>query len=161
MNAKEFTTEAVTLPMTYGERLRQALTKAGKDRKELAHALGCKVQTIGMVVTGGGKAERMLSAPNNAKAARFLRVDSHWLATDEGTMEIKLDTQGKELAGLSADAVEIAVYFDMLVDKTDRTRAYVTVMAEILKVLAEREKKNAAQATSSPAEAVNPKKQRV
>lgn len=145
--------------MTYGERLQKALEKSGKDRKELAHALGCTVQAVGMVITGGGKAERMLSTPYNARAARFLRVDSHWLATNEGTMEIKLDTQGKELAGLSPDAVEIAVYYDMLADKADRTRAYVAVMAEILKVLAEREKKNAAQATSAPAESANPKKQ--
>ena len=161
MNAKEFTKEFVPLPMTYGERLQKALEKSGKDRKELAHALGCKVQTIGMVVTGGGKAERMLSAPNNAKAARFLRVDSHWLATNEGTMETKLDMQGKELAGLSADAVELAVYFDKLTDNGDRTVAYVAAMAEILKVLADREKKNAAQATSAPAESANLKKQRV
>ena len=145
--------------MTYGERLQKALDNSGKDRKELAYALGCTVQAIGMVITGGGKAERMLSTPYNAKAARFLQVSSHWLATNEGVMDVKLDAQGKELAGLSPDAVEIAVYYDMLADKSGRTRAYVAVMAEILKVLAEREKKNADPATSAPAESVNPKTQ--
>ena len=46
-------------------------------------------------------------------------------------------------ANLSDDALEIATYFDKLVDPGDRTRAYVASMSEILKVLAEREAKRA------------------
>jgi antitoxin HigA-1 len=160
MKTIEFTEEPVGLPMTYGERLQKALDKAGRDRKELAHAAGCTVQAIGIVITGGGKAERMLSAPNHVRAARFLRVDSYWLATGEGAMEVKLDAQGKELASLSADAMEIAVYFDKLTDKTDRTIAYVQAMAAILKALAEREVKNAAPATEAPAAVASPGKSR-
>ncbi len=68
--------------MTYGARLDTALLNAGQARKALALALDCKVQAIGMVISGNG----YLSVPNHAKAARFLQVNSHWLATGEGAM---------------------------------------------------------------------------
>ena len=61
--------------MTYGQRLKKAMVAANKSRKELAALLECTVQAIGMVITGGGKLERGLSAENNVKAARYLKVD--------------------------------------------------------------------------------------
>lgn len=147
--------------MTYGKRLQKALKATGKSRKQLAGALDCTVQAIGMVITGGGKAERGLSAENNARAARFLRIDSHWLATGEGEMKSKTADLPKDRASLSEDALELGVYFDHLTDPGDRTRAYVAAMAVILKIEAERAELNAVQATATPDPSANPKKQPV
>lgn len=146
--------------MTYGKRLEKSLLAANKTRKELAAALECKVQAIGMVITGAGKAERSLSGKNNVKAAKFLKVDSYWLATGAGDPKPKYSEQQKEISTLSADAIEIGVYFDKLTDPGDRTMAYVAAMAEILKVLAERQAVSAAAATDTPAASESPKKQR-
>lgn len=161
MDENTFTNELVTLGMTYGKRLDKALEAADKTRKELACALACTPQSIGMVITGAGKSERFLSVQNHAEAARFLRVDSYWLATGKGTMKASANELQKALSLLSADAVEIATYFDMLKNADDRTRAYVASMAEILKVLAECEAKSADQPTDAPAPAENPEKRSV
>jgi len=72
--------------MSYGMRLQQALEVAGKDRKALAEALGMSVQAVGQVITGGRSGTQMFNAENSAKAARFLGVEHHWLATGEGEM---------------------------------------------------------------------------
>lgn len=66
--------------MTYGRRLAEALQLANKERKELARHLDVSVQAIGQVINGTGA----LTAFNNAHAARYLRVDPHWLATGDG-----------------------------------------------------------------------------
>lgn len=72
--------------MTYGSRLKQALASAGRDRAALAAELGVSVQAVGQVVTGGRSGTQTFTASNNVKAARFLNVDPHWLATGEGEM---------------------------------------------------------------------------
>lgn len=82
------------------------MATAKKSRKELASTLGCPVQASGMVITGGGKRERGLSAENNVKAARYLGVDSDWLATGEGEMTPSAPLRNTEK--LSEDALEIA-----------------------------------------------------
>lgn len=79
--------------MTYGARLQQAMDAKGVDRKTLASAIGVTPHAIGMVITGGGREERWLSRENNQKAAKFLKVDSHWLFTGDGEMAISGATQ--------------------------------------------------------------------
>jgi len=69
------------MPSTFGQRLELALKLAEKDRSALAEATDLTVQAIGQVIQGKTKA---LTAENSAKAARFLKVDSYWLATGEG-----------------------------------------------------------------------------
>lgn len=69
--------------MNYGDRLRTALAYAKKERKELGQALEISVQAVGDAIRGKTKA---FTAENNAKAAAFLRVNAHWLATGEGDM---------------------------------------------------------------------------
>ena len=155
--ASIFTTKVVGLEMTYGKRLNQALEATKKSRKQLASELGCSVQAIGMVITGAGGIERTLSALNNVKAAKFLRVDSYWLATGEG--EMTLGASGGKTANLSNDALDLAIYFDKITDDGDRTIAYVAAMAEILKVLAARDAKSSAPTTRAPSVLVSPKKQ--
>lgn len=141
--------------MTYGKRLKKALDAAKRSRKQLAYELDCTVQAIGMVITGGGKLERGLSAENNVKAAKFLRVDSYWLATGDGEMVPDVTPAGKE-ARLSDDAMDIAVYFDKLSDPDARTVAYVAAMAELLKALAAQDTKRAAPATAAPDQSASP-----
>lgn len=70
--------------MTYGTRLKQALTEAKRSRAELAKHLGMSVQAVGQVITGGRSGDQTFTASNNVKAAAYLRVDAHWLATGEG-----------------------------------------------------------------------------
>lgn len=72
--------------MTYGERLQKAMDERGVDRKTLSKAIDVTPHAIGMAITGGGREERWLSRENNGKAAKYLKVDSHWLFTGEGQM---------------------------------------------------------------------------
>lgn len=72
--------------MTYGTRLNEALTHAGKSRKDLADVLGCTPQAIGIVITWVGEKDRKLATEAHAVAARFLKVDGYWLATGNGEM---------------------------------------------------------------------------
>lgn len=67
--------------MTYGKRLDQAIKLAKSTRKALGSALEISEQAVGMVVRGDSGA---FNVENSAKAARFLRIDHHWLATGEG-----------------------------------------------------------------------------
>lgn len=75
---------------TYGERLQQALTHAGKTVAELARQLvgpegqrGISASSVHQVLRGQTKAH---TAENCVRAARFLGVDPFWLATGQGPM---------------------------------------------------------------------------
>lgn len=83
--------------MTYGKRLSQALEHAKKPRAALARELEVSVQAVGQVLTGGRNGTQTFTAGNNVKAARFLRVDPHWLATGEGEMLSKTEWPGTQL----------------------------------------------------------------
>lgn len=102
----------------YGERLLQAMELAnlrGPDaRIRLANAIGISVQSVGQAINGQTKA---LSAENNARAARFLRVDSFWLATGEGDPRPR---------ALSDDAMAFARMYDDL-DTRERQRWHLLV----------------------------------
>lgn len=67
--------------VSYSERLTQAMTAASVDKHHLAKHLGVSVQAVTKAMEGKSAA---LSAPNNSKAARYLGVDSDWLATGAG-----------------------------------------------------------------------------
>ena len=81
--------------MEFGERLQTALELSHSTREALSRALGISVQAVGQVLVGKTKA---LTAENCARAARFLRVDSYWLATGEGQPRERseLDLTGTE-----------------------------------------------------------------
>lgn len=93
-------------PMTYGERLADAMERArltGPDaRARLAKHLGISVQAIGQVLQGKSKA---FSAEVSARAARFLKVDHFWLATGEGE---------PQPLGPSEEALAFAARYDKL-----------------------------------------------
>ena len=134
----------------YGKRLRQSRREAKLTQKTLADKVGIAQGTISeLEKIGHGSAY-------SYQIAVVCEVNPQWLATGEGDRKAKT-VDRKERSGLTPDAIEIAVFFDMLTDKVDRTRAYVAAMAAILKVQEEREAKNAAGPSAAPGSAENPK----
>lgn len=75
----------------YAERLAGAMKYSGATKTTLARAIGISYQAVKKVLDGGSHS---LSAENNSKAARFLGVSSHWLATGDGEMLDGLTTRG-------------------------------------------------------------------
>lgn len=90
--------------MTYGRRLDEALTHAGKSRRALADVLGCTPQAIGIVINWVGEKDRKLETEAHARCAKFLKVDHYWLATGEGEMII-----GSNQAHHGADTAQAAI----------------------------------------------------
>ena len=127
--------------MTYGKRLESALKHAGKKRKDLAKVLDYTPQAIGMVITGGGKAERRLSFESNQIAAKFLGVREQWLGKGEEPMlepeAPKESSQQATELPLSQGAIEIALLFDMIPqsEKIRRSQAYNTATSAIIAVI--------------------------
>lgn len=74
MSAKQYTND-------YSGRLESALDDAGKSIHDLADELKVTYQAIKKVLDGKSK---MLTADRNVQAARYLNVDSEWLATGKG-----------------------------------------------------------------------------
>lgn len=72
----------------YKDRLKAAMGKT-VTVQQLANGIGLSYQAIKKVVDGKSKA---LSAENNSKAARFLKVRADWLATGDGEMHLKKST---------------------------------------------------------------------
>lgn len=68
---------------TYASRLRGAMAHRKIGVSALAAATGMHYQGVKQAMEGKSKS---LSAANNVKAARFLEISSHWLATGQGVM---------------------------------------------------------------------------
>lgn len=69
--------------VSYKDRLAEALRSANASDTQLAKHLGVSIQAIRKVAAGTTIA---LTAENNSRAARFLKVSPDWLATGEGEM---------------------------------------------------------------------------
>lgn len=67
----------------YCERLHEAMLLRTVSVSMLAKEIGVTYQAVKKVLDGKSAA---LSAENNARAARFLKINSYWLATGEGDM---------------------------------------------------------------------------
>ena len=130
--------------MNYGQRLQDALHRAGRTRKQLAAELGVSPQAVGMVLNGAEGAERKLSAVNNEKAAAYLGVSRLWLLTGED----EPDWQPQKIAGVGLDAlIEMLPKNDLLL------RAQVFAQASQLIITAVLDsRKTQVQPTSSQAE---------
>ena len=105
---------------TYGERLKTALSARGRTRKELAAALYVSVQAIGEVIRGQ---TNEFTSSNNTKAARFLKVNSDWLASEIGAMEITPGSTGSP-ASHSRDALDLATMLDDVLNAKQRRVLY-------------------------------------
>lgn len=76
-------TSNLTTMVDYWQRISDALKHAGVTQKQLQEHLGISYQAMKKLEDGKTKS---LSAENNARAARFLGINSHWLATSEESM---------------------------------------------------------------------------
>lgn len=117
----------ILLGMDYKRRLAAAMKRADVSGAELARAIGATSQSVSLALSGKSQS---MNAESTARAARFLKVDAHWLATGEGQME-----GPPEPSGLTPEALLIAKWFDRLTDPRDRAYAETLVMAAILRVL--------------------------
>jgi len=130
--------------MNYGERLQDALHRAGRTRKQLAAALGVSPQAIGMVINSSGGLERKLSAVNNEKAAAYLGISRLWLLTGEN----EPNQQPQKIAGVGLDAL-----IDLLPKNDYLLRAQVFAQASQLIITAVVDsRKTQAQPTDNRAE---------
>ena len=82
----------------YCARFQQAMRESGKTEQQIADHLDVSYQAVRKLMTGGTK---MLNAANNVKAARFMGVDSEWLATGVADPE-RVQLAGDEAAMLAA-----------------------------------------------------------
>ncbi len=73
----------VSIMVEYKDRLVEAMTTAGVRTSALAAAIGISYQGVKKVLDGKSAGFGLV---NNARAATFLNVTSHWLATGEGSM---------------------------------------------------------------------------
>jgi len=98
----------------YGTRLSIAMQARGVSAQQLATQLGVSYQAIRKVLLGQSTA---LTAFNNSRASRFLKVSNDWLATGDGLMEastLEQDTGSsdwdmfKYWQSASAEAREVA-----------------------------------------------------
>lgn len=76
-------------PTTYSQRLAIAMgfpdaEPTSEAKKAVAAAIGVSYQAIAKVFRDSSKS---MSAENNSRTARHLRVDPDWLATGEGEMQ--------------------------------------------------------------------------
>lgn len=107
-----------TKDSAYAERLQKALDLSGGKRKDLAAALGITTQSLGQVLL---KKTRAFTAENNARAAKYLKVDSYWLATGEGEPEI--------VAGVySPRSLALAHAFDQIPGEKERDVIWATTL---------------------------------
>lgn len=81
--------------VTYLERLAWAMTQANVTALELSKVLGVSKLAVRKILDGRSGA---FTAYNNAVAARFLQVNSDWLATGEGDPRPSPDDAALDLA---------------------------------------------------------------
>lgn len=127
--------------MLYGERLQLAMDKRGEaigrviERKEIAGVAKRSVQNIGMIITNAKERDQKLSTEAHEAVATFLKVNSRWLLTGEGPMEVSMQVNAP--TELTPAAVELAVLFDMIpqADKLSRAKAFNAASTAIMQVL--------------------------
>lgn len=127
--------------MLYGERLQLAMDKRGEaigrviERKEVANIAKRSVQNIGMIITNAKDRDQKLSTEAHEAVCAFLKVNSRWLLTGEGPMEVSVQVNAP--TELTPAAIELAVLFDMipLTEKLSRAKAFNAASTAIMQVL--------------------------
>lgn len=127
--------------MLYGERLQLAMDKRGEaigrviERKEVANVANRSVQNIGMILTNAKERDQKLSTEAHEAVAAFLKVNSRWLLTGEGPMEVSVQVNAP--TELTPAAIELAVLFDMIpqADKLSRAKAFNAASTAIMQEL--------------------------
>lgn len=94
----------------YKDRLAKAMKEAGKSTSALATELKVTYQAIDKVLKGNTKE---LTASNNSKAAKFLEVDTDWLATGKG-FSARTPQEITESAPAPAGLLSVAEVIDLI-----------------------------------------------
>jgi hypothetical protein len=144
---------SVGYSMTYGQRLQQAMTVREMDRKTLAKALDCTVQTIGIVITGGGRDDRVLSTPHHNKAVERLSINGDWLATGKGEMLAKPAPEGQMITNAAPSSptspssldefLLLSRWLDLIQDPIIRTAALQKCMQVVLEATVQSKRQQA------------------
>lgn len=107
---------------TYADRIKHAMELANKRQIDLARGIGVEKATINSLLKSRSG---MLNALNSVRAAVFLGVDHHWLATGEGEPRPLLMM---ERLALSAKAIYIGGLLDDLPTHEQREKAYALIV---------------------------------
>jgi hypothetical protein len=143
-------------PSVYGQRLKWALDqRPGAGVTELANATRVSYQAIRAVLKGGEGETKALSSETHVRAARFLGVDSFWLATGEGSPREPTDRKWSELSPLARAA---ALLLDRLRD--DEAQQEVIYAELALRLLPELRSPSASDARATPATEPTRKRER-
>ena len=118
--------------MTYGLRLKTALKKAEKERKELAQFLGVTPQHIGMVING----KCNMSFEMNQRTEQFLHIQPGSLYESAGTVVVS-ESDPVTLADQSYEAKQLSLLFDMIPVSAPikRAKAFALASGAIVQVL--------------------------
>lgn len=105
------------------------------ERKEVANIAKRSVQNIGMIITNAKDRDQKLSTEAHEAVAAFLKVNSRWLLTGEGPMEVSVQVNAP--TELTPAAIELAVLFDMIpqAEKLSRAKAFNAASTAIMQVL--------------------------
>lgn len=125
--------------VNYSDRLKAAMSLRIVNTPQLAAAMKVSYQAVKKVLDGKTSA---FGSVNNLEAARYLSVDSEWLAAGasvvvqenlHGLPPATVEVQPVAAKGLSNLAIELAQTFDELTDRAARNRAYSAATNEIFK----------------------------
>lgn len=88
-----------------------------------------------MIITNAKGRDQKLSTEAHEAVAAFLKVNSRWLLTGEGPMEVSVQVNAP--TELTPAAVELAVLFDMIpqADKLSRAKAFNAASTAVMQVL--------------------------
>lgn len=118
---------------TFGNRLQEAMANAGKSRADVAASIGCKVQTLGLCITG---VSASLSAQNTVRAARFLGCDVFWLATgeisDDGTPNPSLTERS------SSNGLRLIGRISAALDKNELSSLHIEIIEKLIVTFTEK-----------------------
>lgn len=145
--------------VNYSDRLKAAMSLRSVNVAQLASAMEISYQAVKKVLDGKTSA---FGSVNNLMAARYLSVDSDWLAAGASD-EVQECLHGLPCAAeashqpptatkqLSPLALELAYTFDELTDRALRNRAYSAATNEIFK---QAQQEHAALPSAAPSRAV-------
>lgn len=118
---------------TFGNRLQEAMANAGKTRADVAASIGCKVQTLGLCITG---VSASLSAENTVRAARFLGCDVFWLATGETADDGASNPSTAERSG--SNGMRLIGRLSAALDKHELSSLHIEIIEKLIVTFTEK-----------------------
>lgn len=113
MPVRGLTLATMVEPTAYKDRIALALSLSGETKLSLQKHLEISYQAMEKVLDGR---TRSFKATNNAEAARFMKVDAHWLATGQGEPNHgrSPDNAGMPFSDLNVFETQLVTFFRQL-----------------------------------------------